>query len=73
MLTGCTLNTDDSIEQALMVMSRLNDRVQSWLFDPNKMAPTYSQAHITDPFPFNAYYPEEQIRPSPVDFKLMVS
>ena len=73
MLTGCTLNTDDSIEQALMVMSRLNDRVQSWLFDPNKMAPTYSQAHITDPFPFNAYYPEEQIRPSPVDFKQMVS
>jgi len=32
--------------------------VQGWLFDRNKLAPTYSAREITDPFPFNAFYPE---------------
>ena len=73
MLSGCTLNNEDSIEKALMVMSRFNDRVQGWLFDPNKMAPTYSEDMLTNPFPFNAYYGEDEIRPSPEDFKLKVS
>lgn len=73
MLSGCTLTNEDSIEKALMVMSRFNDRVQGWLFDPNKMAPTYSEDMLTNPFPFNAYYGEDEIRPSPEHFKLRVS
>jgi len=73
MLSGCTLSDDDSIEKALMVMSRFNDRFQGWLFDPDKMAPTYSEEMITKPFPFNAYYEEHEIRPSPTNFKLKVS
>jgi DMSO/TMAO reductase YedYZ molybdopterin-dependent catalytic subunit len=73
MLSGCTLSNEDSIERALMVMSRFNDRVQSWLFDPNQMAPTYSEEMITNPFPFNAFYSEDEIRPSPKNFKLKVS
>ena len=73
MLSGCTLNNEDSIEKALMVMSRFNDRVQGWLFDPNKIAPTYSEDMLTNPFPFNAYYGEDEIRSSPEDFKLKVS
>ncbi len=73
MLSGCTLTNEDSIEKALMVMSRFNDRVQGWLFDPNKMAPTYSEDMLTNPFPFNAYYGEDEIRPSPEHFKLKVS
>jgi DMSO/TMAO reductase YedYZ molybdopterin-dependent catalytic subunit len=73
MLSGCTLTNEDSIEKALMVMSHFNDRVQDWLFDPNKMAPTYSEDMLTNPFPFNAYYGEDEIRPSPEDFKLKVS
>ena len=73
MLSGCTLTNEDSIEKALMVMSRFNDRVQGWLFDPNKMAPTYSEDMLTNPSPFNAYYGEDEIRPSPEHFKLKVS
>ncbi len=73
MLSGCTLSNEDSIERALMVMSRFNDRVQSWLFDPNQMAPTYSEEMLTKPFPFNAFYGEDEIRPSPKNFKLKVS
>ena len=43
-------------------MSRWNDRVQAWLFDPNKLAPEYPASAITVPFPFNAYYSEDEIR-----------
>lgn len=73
MLSGCTLSNEDSIEKALMVMSRFNDRAQAWLFDPNKMAPTYAESEITKPFPFNAYYSEDEIRPSPENYRLKIS
>src|ERR1700693_5696300 len=62
MLTGCSLNDDASIDTALMKVSRLNDAVQGWLFDPKKLAPTYPDSMITRPFPFNAYYGEEEVR-----------
>ncbi|MBV8616765.1 MAG: molybdopterin-dependent oxidoreductase, partial [Acetobacteraceae bacterium] len=42
--------------------SRWNDRVQAWLYDPNRLAPTYPASAITKPFPFNAYYPESEVR-----------
>ena len=44
-----------------MTMSRFNDRVQAALFDPSRLAPTYSEADVTTPFPFNAYYEERDI------------
>ena len=56
MLTGCNLVEGNSVDKALMAMSRWNDKVQAWLFDPNKLAQTYARADITTPFPFNAYY-----------------
>ena len=59
LLTGCNLGDGDAVDRVLWTMSRFNDRVQSWLFDPNKLAPTYPASAITDPFPFNAYYPED--------------
>jgi len=62
MLTGCSLVDDSSVETALMAVSRMNDRVQGWLFDPNRLAPTYPDSMITQPFPFNAYYGEDEIR-----------
>lgn len=43
-------------------MSRWNDRVQSALFGPNKRAPSYTEAEVANPFPFNAYY-EEALAP----------
>ncbi len=57
LLSGCTLADEDQAEHALGVVSRFNDRVQAWLFDPRRLAPTYPESMITRPFPFNAYYP----------------
>jgi DMSO/TMAO reductase YedYZ molybdopterin-dependent catalytic subunit len=74
MLTGCDFGEDDDIEKLLWKVSRFNDKVQAALFDPNKLAPTYPESAITKPFPFNAYYGEEE---TPVidgnDYKLQVS
>ncbi|WP_343732886.1 molybdopterin-dependent oxidoreductase [Duganella sp.] len=62
LLTGCSSSDPDSIEQALSAISRLNDRAQAMLFDPTRLAPTYPASMITRPFPFNAYYEEEEVR-----------
>ena len=62
MLTGCSIVGDASVDAALMKVSRFNDEVQGWLFDPNRLAPTYPDSMITRPFPFNAYYGENEIR-----------
>lgn len=56
MLSGCSLGDDDQVESALASISRFNDRVQGWLFDPHVLAPEYPAAMITRPFPFNAFY-----------------
>jgi DMSO/TMAO reductase YedYZ molybdopterin-dependent catalytic subunit len=62
MLSGCSLDTGASIERALAAMSRFNDDAQAALFDPARLAPTYSDEMITRPFPFNAYYGIEKVR-----------
>jgi DMSO/TMAO reductase YedYZ molybdopterin-dependent catalytic subunit len=62
MLSGCTLKDDDAVDRVLWAMSRWNDRVQAALFNPDRLAPTCSEAEITEPFPFNAYY-EEPLAP----------
>ncbi|WP_088140273.1 molybdopterin-binding protein [Achromobacter xylosoxidans] len=62
MLSGCSLSDDESVEKALTTVSRFNDRVQGWIFDPNKLAPTYPESMITRPFPFNAYYGIDEVR-----------
>ena len=64
MLTGCSLQDDESVEKALQIVSGWNDKAQALLFDPQKMAPTYDKSQITRPFPFNAYYGEDEVRPS---------
>jgi DMSO/TMAO reductase YedYZ molybdopterin-dependent catalytic subunit len=58
MLSGCNLQDNDQVDRLLWSMSRWNDRVQAWLFDPNRLAPTYTARQITTPFPFNAFYSE---------------
>lgn len=54
-------------------MSTFNDRIQSLLFQPHKLAREYSRSKITKPFPFNAFYPQSE---APVvdagDFQLQV-
>jgi len=59
MLTGCDILDGETADHALATMSRFNDRVQAWLFNPTKLAPTFPASMITRPFPFNAYYEED--------------
>jgi DMSO/TMAO reductase YedYZ molybdopterin-dependent catalytic subunit len=62
LLSGCSISDNASVEAALMRISRFNDAVQGWIFDPNQLAPTYPDSMITRPFPFNAYYGEDEVR-----------
>lgn len=61
LLSGCAITDGKSVERMLMKVSRFNDDVQAWLFDPNRLAPTYPESMITKPFPFNAYYERWEI------------
>ena len=61
LLSGCTVTDEASAERMLVKISRLNDDFQAWLFDPNKLAPTYPESMITRPFPFNAYYERDKV------------
>jgi len=60
-LTGCDVVDGVSAEKVLRQISYFNDQAQAWLFDPNKLAPTFPESAITRPFPFNAYYPVEDV------------
>ena len=72
-LTGCDIIDGPSLENALRIVSRFNDRVQAWLFNPNRLAPTYPETAITRPFPFNAYYREEDAPDiDEEDYKLLI-
>lgn len=61
LLSGCTLKDDDAVDRLLFAMSRFNDKMQAALFDPAQLAPTYTDAEIATPFPFNAYYEEKDV------------
>ena len=62
LLSGCEIVDESGVDAALTSISRFNDRVQGWLFDPSRLAPTYPDSMITRPFPFNAYYGENEVR-----------
>ena len=56
LLTGCDVVESDSADQLLAQVSKFNDAVQAWMFNPDALAPTYPESMITKPFPFNGYY-----------------
>ncbi len=60
MLTGCDIIDGPTSENALRVISRFNDRVQALLFSETTLAPEFPESAITRPFPFNAYYAEDE-------------
>lgn len=61
MLTGCNLQDGDQVDKVLWAMSRWNDRVQAWLFSGQTLAPTFTKAQMTTPFPFNAFYAQDDV------------
>jgi DMSO/TMAO reductase YedYZ molybdopterin-dependent catalytic subunit len=60
LLTGCNIVDSDAAEGVLRKISAFNDRMQAALFNPNRLAPTFPESAITRPFPFNAYYDEDE-------------
>jgi len=62
MLTGCNTESDEALDKMLTGISRFNDRVQWALFNPDKLAQTYPDSMIQQPFPFNAYYEKDEVR-----------
>jgi DMSO/TMAO reductase YedYZ molybdopterin-dependent catalytic subunit len=61
LLTGCNITDQESVQRILMAMSRWNDGAQHWLFNPHRLAPEFPESRITRPFPYNGYYPEEEV------------
>ena len=61
LLTGCNITDQESVQRVLMAMSRWNDGAQQWLFSPQRLAPEFPESRITRPFPYNGYYPEEEV------------
>jgi len=59
-LTGCDIIDGDTAEGVLRKISGFNDGAQAALFSRTKLAPTFPVSAITKPFPFNAYYDEDQ-------------
>jgi DMSO/TMAO reductase YedYZ molybdopterin-dependent catalytic subunit len=60
MLSGCGVTTPTAVESILARMSKFNDWFQGQLFSPLRLAPTFSLSDVTKPFPFNAYYAENE-------------
>src|ERR1700748_2771859 len=56
LLSGCDVVNSDTAENALAQVSKFNDKVQAWMFNPDALAPTFPESMITKPFPFNGYY-----------------
>src|SRR5712672_4199829 len=56
LLTGCDVSDSFSAEEMLKKVSKFNDGVQAWMFNPDALAPTFPESAITKPFPFNGYY-----------------
>ena len=62
-LTGCNVSDRASVQDVLRTVSAFNDRVQALLFDPTRLATTYSPHQVVKPPRFNAYYEIEDVRP----------
>jgi DMSO/TMAO reductase YedYZ molybdopterin-dependent catalytic subunit len=61
MLAGCDITDQEGVQRVLMAMSRWNDEAQQWLFSPTRLAPEFPESRMTKPFPFNAYYSEDEV------------
>ncbi len=74
MLTGCDISDHDSVQRALAVMSRWNDRVQAAIFGENKLAPEFPESDAVKDFRYNAWYgPDKAPKLDGGDYKLTLA
>jgi DMSO/TMAO reductase YedYZ molybdopterin-dependent catalytic subunit len=63
MLGGCDVSENDKLQAVLRAVSDWNGGVQAFIFRPNHLAPTYSEAQVVKPPRFNAHYEIEDVEP----------
>jgi DMSO/TMAO reductase YedYZ molybdopterin-dependent catalytic subunit len=63
MLTGCDVTNRSAVQSLLTAVSSWNDRAQALLFDPNRLARTFSESAVLKPPRFNAFYDVEDLKP----------
>jgi DMSO/TMAO reductase YedYZ molybdopterin-dependent catalytic subunit len=63
LLGGCDVSENDKLQTVLRAVSDWNDRAQAFIFRPNHLAPTYSEALVVKPPRFNAHYGIEDVEP----------
>jgi DMSO/TMAO reductase YedYZ molybdopterin-dependent catalytic subunit len=74
LLTGCDLSDNDAVQGVLARFSAWNDRVQAALFNPNKLAPTFSESEAVKDFRYNAWYgPENAPALDAEDYRLSLA
>src|SRR5260370_31789038 len=56
LLTGCDVLDSDSADKMLARISKFNDAVHAWMFNPDALPPPFPEIEITNPIPFNAHY-----------------
>jgi DMSO/TMAO reductase YedYZ molybdopterin-dependent catalytic subunit len=62
LLTGCDVVTNTApVDGFLRMISSFNDGVQAALFNPRKLAPTYSESLVPETFRFNAQYGYDRV------------
>src|SRR5256714_15491026 len=67
LLTGCDVSDSFSAEQMLKQVSKFNDGVEDFIFNPKAPAPNFPETALTRAFPFNRYYRSEG--PAPTDLQ----
>jgi DMSO/TMAO reductase YedYZ molybdopterin-dependent catalytic subunit len=75
LLSGCDVITNTGpVDGFLRMISRFNDGVQAALFNPNKLAPIFSEKLVPPVFRYNAQYPPEKVHKiNPDTWRLEVS
>jgi DMSO/TMAO reductase YedYZ molybdopterin-dependent catalytic subunit len=74
LLTGCDISDNDAVQSTLAAVSRWNDRVQAWLFNPDRLAPIFPEADAIKNFRYNAWYgPDKAPHLSATDYRLQLS
>jgi DMSO/TMAO reductase YedYZ molybdopterin-dependent catalytic subunit len=63
LLTGCDVSEADQVQTALRAVSDWNDKVQEFIFRPDHLAPTFTEAEVVKPPRFNAHYEIEDVMP----------
>jgi DMSO/TMAO reductase YedYZ molybdopterin-dependent catalytic subunit len=63
LLTGCDVGETGPLQSFLRAVSAWNDKVQEFIFRPDHLAPTFSEADVVKPARFNAHYDVEDVKP----------